>query len=114
MEKSNLTPTRILMIAYACNPEGGGEHWLGWGWAGQAAKNFSVHLITTPNSRAQVEQHAPCHGITAHFVALPEGFRKFTHRLGGAGSWLRKIVWQSHAAKLAAELHAQEKFQIIH
>jgi glycosyltransferase involved in cell wall biosynthesis len=91
------------MIAYACNPEGGGEHWLGWGWAEQAAKNYSVHLVTTPNARAQVEKHAPRHGITPHFVEQPK-----------AGRWGRKIGWQSKVVKLAAELHAREKFQIVH
>jgi glycosyltransferase involved in cell wall biosynthesis len=93
----------VLMVAYACNPEGGGEHWLGWGWAEQAAKNHSVHLITTPNARVQVEQHAPRHGITPHFVEPPP-----------AGRWGRKIGWQSRVRKLAVELHAREKFQIVH
>jgi glycosyltransferase involved in cell wall biosynthesis len=93
----------VLMIAYACNPEGGGEHWLGWGWAEQAAKNHSVHLITTPNARAQVEKHAPRHGITPHFVEQPQ-----------AGRWGRKIGWQSRVLKVASELHAREKFQIVH
>ena len=105
---------RVLMIAYACNPEGGGEHWLGWGWAEQAAKHFSVHLITTTNHREPVERHAALHGITAHFLSLPAGFRKITERLGGVGRWLRKIVWQSRAAKLAEALHTTEKFQIVH
>ncbi len=93
----------VLMIAYACNPEGGGEHWLGWGWAEQAAKNYSVHLITTPNARAQVEKHAPRHGIIPHFVEQPQ-----------AGRWGRKIGWQSRVAKFAAELHARERFQVVH
>ena len=93
----------VLMIAYACNPEGGGEHWLGWGWAEQAAKNYSVHLITTPNARAQVEKHAPLHGITPQFVEQPKASR-----------WGRKIGWQSRVLKLATELHAREKFQIVH
>ena len=106
--------SRVLMIAYACNPEGGGEHWLGWGWAEQAAKKFSVQLITTTNHRAQVEQHAPQFGITPHFVALPESLRQISERLGGVGSWMRKIVWQHRAARLAAELHVREKFQIVH
>ena len=61
---------RVLMIAYACNPEGGGEHWLGWGWAEEAAKDYSVHLLTTTNHRAQIEKHASPHGITPHFVSL--------------------------------------------
>lgn len=63
------------MIAYACNPEGGGEHWLGWGWAEQAARTCNVHLITTPNARAPLEQHAQHLGITPHFVAQPSGSR---------------------------------------
>lgn len=94
---------KILMIAYACNPEGGGEHWLGWGWAEQAAKNYSVQLITTPNARSQVESHALRHGITPHFVEPPK-----------AGRWGRKIGWQSKVVKLAAELQAREKFAIVH
>ena len=105
---------RVLMIAYACNPEGGGEHWLGWGWAEEAAKNYSVHLLTTTNHRAQIEKHASPHGITPHFVSLPDGWRNVSERLGGAGRWLRKFVWQSRAAKLAEKLHAREKFQLVH
>lgn len=105
---------KILMIAYACNPEGGGEHWLGWGWAEQAAKNYSVHLITTANARAQVEQHARRHGITPHFVEIPAPVRKISECLGGAGSWWRKIIWQSRVAEFAAQLHRRESFQIVH
>ena len=36
---------RVLMIAFACNPAGSGEHWLGWGWAEQAAKSCDVTLV---------------------------------------------------------------------
>jgi len=94
---------QLLMIAYACNPEGSGEHWLGWGWAEQAAKTFSVHLITTPNARAQIEKHAPGHGITPHFVEQP-----------AVGRWRRKILWQKRVANLATELHTRERFHIVH
>ena len=104
----------ILMIAYACNPEGGGEHWLGWGWAEQAAKNYSVHLITTPNARAQVEKHAPRHGISPHFIGVPGGVRKISDWLGGAGSWLRKIVWQYRVARLARTLQREHQFALVH
>ena len=43
---NNSTRPRILMIAFACNPAGGGEHWLGWGWAEQAAQLCDVTLLT--------------------------------------------------------------------
>ena len=105
---------RVLMIAYACNPEGGGEHWLGWGWAEQAAKNYSVHLITTPNARVQVEKHAAHSGITPHFVGVPAGWGKISGWLGGAGSWLRKIVWQYRVVRLARTLHHKHHFALVH
>jgi glycosyltransferase involved in cell wall biosynthesis len=105
---------KILMIAYACNPEGSGEHWLGWGWAEQAAKNFQVHLITTPNAKDAVEKHAKRCGITVHFVAVPEWFKKFSSNFGSGGTWSRKILWQRRVAKLARELHQREKFSVVH
>ena len=94
---------KILMIAYACNPEGSGEHWLGWGWAEQAAKDYAVHLLTTPNARAQIEKHAPQLGINPHFVAQPAGSR-----------WGRKLKWQKEVLRVATQLHAREKFGLVH
>jgi glycosyltransferase involved in cell wall biosynthesis len=103
---------RVLMIAYACNPEGGGEHWLGWGWAEQAAKNFSVDLITTTNASAAVEKHARALGITPHFIGTPNWWRTLTELTGT--SWLRKVSWQRRTLKLAAQLHTQRPFELVH
>jgi len=100
---SNGDTPKVLMIAYACNPEGGGEHWLGWRWAEEASKKYSVHLITTPNARAQVEKHATSHGIIPYFVEQPRG-----------GRWGRKIRWQSRVLKFASELHTRKHFRIVH
>src|SRR6266567_3367841 len=69
--KSSENAPRILMIAYACNPRGTGEHWLGWGWAEQAARSFQVDLITTTNHELEVSDRARECGINAHFVGLP-------------------------------------------
>ncbi|MDB6123743.1 MAG: Alpha-D-kanosaminyltransferase [Pedosphaera sp.] len=105
---------RVLMIAYACNPKGSGEHWLGWGWAEQAARAYQVDLITTTNSQKLVEERARECGITPHFVTLPEWLKKLTSHLGGTGSWLRKIAWQFRVAKLAAKLHQKSPFALVH
>jgi glycosyltransferase involved in cell wall biosynthesis len=105
---------KVLMIAYACNPEGSGEHWLGWGWAEQAAKNYRVHLFTTTNAREQVERHAKAHGIQPYFVPLNDTFRAISNRFGRFGGWARKTVWAYKVARLARELHKKEKFAIAH
>jgi glycosyltransferase involved in cell wall biosynthesis len=100
------------MIAYACNPQGTGEHWLGWGWAEQAARNYEVDLITTPKARDAVDAVSRPLGITAHFVDVPGWFRKATE-LAGAG-WQRKFAWQKRVARLARELQDRKRFSIVH
>ncbi len=106
--------SRILMIAYACNPRGSGEHWLGWGWAEQAARAYQVDLITTTNNQKEIEERARECGINAHFAGLPDGLKRVTSHLGGSGAWLRKIVWQSRAARLAESLHRDARFALVH
>src|SRR5437660_6853166 len=103
---------RVLMIAYACDPGGSGEHWLGWGWAEQAAHSYQVDLITTPKARGAIESSARSLGITPHFVEGAAALRKITEVTGG--SWLRKLAWQKRAARQAAELHRQKPFQLVH
>jgi len=102
------------MIAYACDPEGNGEHWLGWGWAEQAARSFDLHLIVPSKSRAAIERHASAVGLTPHFIELPNWFRAISERMGSVGSWWRKIAWQKRAAEKVAELHAREKIALVH
>ena len=100
---------RVLMIAYACDPQGSGEHWLGWGWAEQAAHSYEVELLTTPKARAAVEASSRASGITPHFIDVPEWLRPFAD-LGWAG-WSRKLAWQRRAVRVAAELHREETFR---
>lgn len=95
---------RVAMLAYACDPEGSGEHWLGWGWAEQAAHEFDVQLITTPKSCGVIERHAARVGITPHFI----------EPTGAAGSWRRKFAWQRSASRVVAELHAGAPFALVH
>ncbi|HWF19691.1 MAG TPA: glycosyltransferase family 4 protein [Verrucomicrobiae bacterium] len=112
MSEKNVKP-RVLMIAYACNPRGSGEHWLGWGWAEQASRAYQVDLITTPNNRQAVEERARDCGINVHFVGLPHWLRTVTEFFRG-GAWLRQTWWQFRIAKLAKSLHQQKSFALVH
>ena len=103
---------RVLMIAYACDPQGGGEHWLGWGWAQQAAQNFELDLITTPKARAAIEESSQAVGIRPHFVQTPAAVRTVTEAAGGG--WWRKLAWQKKATRLAAALHRERNFHLVH
>jgi glycosyltransferase involved in cell wall biosynthesis len=103
---------RVLMVAYACDPQGSGEHWLGWGWAEQAAHSYEVELLTTPKARAAVEASSRGSGITPHFIDVPEWLQPFAD-LGWA-SWSRKLAWQRRAVRVAAELHQGKRFALAH
>lgn len=100
------------MVAYACDPQGTGEHWLGWGWAEQAARNFSVDLITTPKAQAAIEKSCVSLDISPHFVPVPGWVRTVTETAGGG--WWRKIAWQNRVLKVAESLHREKQFQIVH
>lgn len=100
------------MIAYACDPRGSGEHWLGWGWAEQAAHSFEVDLVTTPKARAAVEESSRAAGITPHFIDAPECLRPLAD-LGWAG-WSRKLAWQKRVTRLVRELHPERRFLLAH
>jgi len=102
------------MVAYACNPEGTGEHWLGWGWAERAAAAFHVYLIANTNHRAEIERHAVHHGIEPFFVGLPTWYKSLTNRFSKLGNWLRQTVWQWKAARLGRQLHKQHAFALVH
>jgi glycosyltransferase involved in cell wall biosynthesis len=105
---------KILMVAYACNPEAHGEHLLGWGWAVQAAQLGEVHLLTPTWARAAVERHAAAHGIRAYFPEIAPMLLRLTAPLGNNGLWLREFLWQPVVARLAAQLHARERFDVVH
>jgi glycosyltransferase involved in cell wall biosynthesis len=104
---------RLLMIAFACNPAGSGEHWLGWGWAEQAAQFCEVTLLTWNRYAAEIEKAAPALGIKPVCIGVPDMVNRIGDR-SGAGRWFRQIIWHRRAAAVAARLHHEQPFQLAH
>lgn len=102
------------MVAYACDPEGGGEHWLGWGWALEASRGHKVTLLTTSKARESLLLQCATHGIDVRFLDVPGWMRKATESSGGLGTWLRKFEWQRLALRLAKNLHRERSFDLVH
>jgi len=102
----------VLMVAYACDPGGTGEHWLGWGWAEQAAQAFQLDLITTSRAKTAVSKSCAALGIVPHFIDSPAWLRRLTEAAGG--SWFRKLAWQGKVGRLAAQLHRERSFALVH
>jgi len=46
---------KILLSAYACEPNRGSEPGVGWEWATRMAKHHEVHVLTRSNNRQMIE-----------------------------------------------------------
>lgn len=104
---------KILMVAFACNPAGGGEHWLGWGWAEQAAQFCEVTLLTWDRFEQSIQEHARKTGIHAVCVGVPA----WVNRIGDSstgGRWFRQLIWHRRASSIASRLHAEKQFALTH
>ena len=54
---------RVLISAYACEPNKGSEPGVGWNWALQMAKMDEVYVITRSNNRKVIETFLQKHPV---------------------------------------------------
>ena len=100
------------MLAYACDPLGSGEHWLGWGWAEIASQVGNLTLYTRSEAKDALEPLCRATGIQLRCVDLPLSLRQASCRFGSAGSWWRKVAWAKAAAKAVAR--TKQEFHCVH
>lgn len=105
---------KILLSAFACNPEEGSEAGVGWAWAEQlVASDHEVYLLTTEGRRASIE------------AALEQKARPNLHvhymEVGGVprhvpclGLYPYYFAWQLKALRHAKNLHKARKLDCIH
>ena len=116
LEASFPEMSRILLSAYACEPDKGSEPGLGWMWATHlAVQGHDVWVITRTANQAAIEcaLHSP-HPPNLHFVYcdLPRrarGWKKFPGAL-----YLYYFVWQWLAYRQARRLHRVHRFDCVH
>lgn len=107
---------KILLSAYACEPNRGSEPGVGWNIAWELAKYNEVWVLTRPDDgREAIEAELACNPqANLHFVyfTLPI--------LGGFWQWgsvafvLHYYLWQVQAYFVAKKLHQQINFDLAH
>ena len=106
---------KILLSAYACEPNKGSEPGVGWNWAlALRDRGYDVHVLTRSNNRQAIEQ-VP--GLTTsrlsfHFYDLPQRLRFWKHWPGGI--YLYYLLWQMGAYRVARKLHSTQQFSLVH
>jgi glycosyltransferase involved in cell wall biosynthesis len=105
---------KILLSAYACEPNKGSEPGVGWHWAlAVRRRGCDVHVITRSNNRRAIE--GACAGddpkVSFHYYDLPSWLRFWKHWPGGI--YLYYLLWQIGALRTAKKLHAKERFDCV-
>jgi len=89
---------KILLSAYACEPETGSEHGIGWGWINFLSKNnFKVEVITRKSNKNKIEiflKNKKMNNVKFHYFDLSGFFIKFFKGKNNQYSYLYFIIWQ--------------------
>lgn len=106
---------RILLSAYACEPNKGSEPGVGWNWAIHLSKDFEVYVITRKNNQKIIESYLStcpikhlhfyyydCSGWAKKIKKLPYGFFPYYKR------------WQTEILPIAKKIVENEKIELIH
>ena len=106
---------KILMSAYACEPNKGSEPGVGWGVAQLMAKHHEIWVLTRANNYRAIQAYLDVHPCsTLHFVYfdLPPWLRWW--KRGGWGVQLYYYLWQVGIYFIARRLHRTVSFDILH
>ena len=106
---------KILLSAYACEPNKGSEPGVGWNWAlALGARGYDVHVLTRSNNRQAIEQAPILSGsrLTFYYYDLPQRLRFWKHWPGGI--YLYYLLWQIGAYRVAQKMHSREQFDVVH
>ena len=106
---------KVLVSAYACEPDKGSEPGVGWNWVKQIAKRHEVWVLTRANNREPIERELKKNPMpTAHFVYLDLPYWMRFWKRGQRGIHLYYYLWQIAAFIQARRLYRQIPFDLAH
>ncbi|WP_375434409.1 glycosyltransferase family 4 protein [uncultured Hymenobacter sp.] len=111
---------KILLSAYACDPDQGSEEGNGFNWLWEtAALGHEVWCLTTPRGRLNLEKRLTEHAtdptaarIHPVYVTVPPSI-DYLYRWQ-FGVYLHYLAWQRSAWQAAQQLNAQVDFDLVH
>lgn len=100
---------KILLSAYACEPNKGSEPGVGWSWATEYAKCNEVWVLTRDNNKKTIEKYMEenpeYQNKNLHFVYVGLPPKLTFWKKGRRGMRLFYMLWQRKAVKVAEELN---------
>jgi glycosyltransferase involved in cell wall biosynthesis len=106
---------KVLVSAYACEPEKGSEPGVGWNWVCQAGRFNEVWVMTRANNRARIEAsliRQPMPNVHWVYFDLPRWARFWKKERRGIH--LYYYLWQLGVYFVARKLHREVGFNLVH
>lgn len=112
MDSTNI---KVLLSAYACEPDQGSEEGVGWNMAIATARNQEVWVLTRTFCKESIEAELSRNPRpNLHFAYLePLGWSQDWKNTQGAVQ-LHYYLWQIWAYFVARKLHKQQSFNVVH
>jgi glycosyltransferase involved in cell wall biosynthesis len=105
---------RILLSAYACDPNRGSELGNGWNWAYNLASHGNkVLLLTRAQGKKVIEKELlkqPSPNLKVKYIDVPGWCKLFL--FGQIGVYLHYFLWQKQAYLISK--HLAEKIDVVH
>src|SRR5882672_7955107 len=104
---------RVLISAYACEPNKGSEPEVGWQWALQMARFHEVTVLTRANNRPGIEQAVqPLRGQQPVPQFIYHDLSPFLQKLKRYSRTIKLyyLLWQKSARELIQRLHEVQRF----
>ena len=109
---------KILLSAYACEPNKGSEPEVGWKWATTlAGLGNETYVITRSNNKKNIEEHLTINKISNLkfiYFDFPEWFLKIFKRKSNPNSYLYFLLWQIGIFFIVRPYIKKIKFDYIH
>ena len=106
---------RVLISAYACEPNKGSEPGVGWNWAKQIAKFSEVWVMTRANNREVIEEELnryPSPDLHFVYYDIPKYISFWKKKMRGFYAYY--FLWQLGAFSVARKLHRLIGFDVVH
>lgn len=106
---------RVLLSAYACEPDRGSEPGVGWNVAQEIGKYHDVWVLTRASSREAIErasQRCPLPGVRFVYYDARPWISRWNR--GVLGMQVYYYLWQVGAYALARKLNRELRFDVVH
>lgn len=108
---------KILVSAYACEPNKGSEPGVGWSWVTELSKSHDVWVLTRDNNKDTIDEYLNLHpeycSDRLHFVYVGLSKKLTFWKKGRRGMRLFYMMWQKKALEAAIILNNDIGFDIV-